>query len=64
MGSKTQRQNQHAKRLYSKIRRFEKKGRSTEGLEKELGYMMGEKRPAHKTGRDADARLKKWFERS
>ncbi len=64
MGSKAQRQNQHLKMLEGKIRKFEKKGLSTEGLEKELGYMMGEKRPAHKTGRDADARLRKWSERS
>jgi hypothetical protein len=64
MGSKAQRQNQHVKRLEGKIRKFEKKGWSTDGLEKELGYMMGEKRPEHKTGRDADVRLKKWHERS
>ncbi len=60
-GSKPQRQNQHAKRLQSKIKRFKKRGKSTEGLEKELGYMMGEERPAFKTGRDADPRLKKSY---
>ena len=59
MGTKAQRQNQHTKRLESKIRRFKKKGKSTEGLEKELGYMMGEDRPEFKTGRDTDQRLKK-----
>lgn len=59
MGTKAQRQNQHTKRLESKIRRFKKKGKSTEGLEKELGYMMGEDRPEFKTGRDTDPRLKK-----
>jgi hypothetical protein len=59
MGTKAQRQNQHTKRLESKIRRFKKKGKSTEGLEKELGYMMGEDRPEFKTGKDVDSRLKK-----
>ncbi len=58
-GSKSQRQNQHTKRLESKIRRFKKSGKSTVGLEKELGYMMGEDRPDFRTGRDADPRLKK-----
>jgi hypothetical protein len=61
MGSKAQRQNQHIKRLEKKIRKFEAKGWSISGLEKELGYMLGEDRPAYKTGRDADARLKKTF---
>jgi len=59
MGSKTQRQNQHVKHLEKKIRKHQKAGRCTKGLTKELGYMMGEERPAHKTGRDADPRLKK-----
>ena len=58
-GSKPQRQNQHTKRLESKIRRFKKSGKSTDGLEKELGYMLGEARPDFKTGREADPRLKK-----
>ena len=40
-GSKSQRQNQHAKRIESKIKRFKRKGKSTAGLEKELGYAMG-----------------------
>lgn len=61
MGTKAQRQNQHARRLMSKIRRFEKKGRNTAGLQKELAYCMGEtNRPEFKTGRDADPRLKKY----
>ena len=59
MGSKAQRRNQHIRRISSKIRKFEKKGKSTAGLEKELGYMLGEERPAHRTGREADPRLKK-----
>ena len=61
MGSKTERQNQYTKFLEKKIKKFKKKGKSTIGLEKELGYMLGEERPAFKTGRDADARLKKSF---
>ena len=59
MGSKAQRQNQHVKRLESKIRRWKKKGKNTEGLEKELGYCTGDDRPEFKTGRDTDPRLKK-----
>ena len=59
MGSKAQRQNQHIRRLTNKIRKFEASGKSTVKLEKELGYMMGEERPKHKTGREADARLKR-----
>ena len=62
MGSKVQRQNQHVKKLMSKIKRFEKRGKSTEGLQKELDYVMGEtKRPEFKTGREADPRLKKKY---
>ena len=61
MGSKAERQNQYTKLLEKKIKKFKKKGKSTGGLEKELGYMLGEERPAFKTGRDADARLKKSF---
>lgn len=62
MGSKPERQNQHARRLMSKIRKFEKNGKKTEGLKKELGYAMGEMdRPAFRTGRDADPRLRKKF---
>jgi hypothetical protein len=61
MGNKAQRQNQHTRRLASKIRKFEKKGKSIAGLEKELSYMLGEKRPAFKTGREADPRLKKFI---
>jgi hypothetical protein len=60
MGSKAQRQNQHVQRLNKKIRKFTKAGRSTAGLEKELNYMLGEERVKHKTGRDADPRLKRF----
>ena len=59
MGNKTQRQNQHVRRLTNKIRKFEKRGKSTVKLEKELGYMMGGERAEHKTGREADLRLKR-----
>ena len=58
MGSKSQRQNQHMKRLEKKIRQWKKKGRKTEGLEKELSYCLGEDRLAHKTGREVDPRFK------
>ena len=62
MGTKAQRQNQHVKRLMSKIRRFEKSGKNVTGLQKELSYCMGESdRPTFKTGRDADQRLKKTY---
>ena len=61
MGTKAQRQNQHMRRLMSKIRKFEKKGRNTEGLKKELKYVSGEQtRPEFKTGRETDPRLKKF----
>ncbi len=53
MGSKSQRQNQYVKRLEAKIRKFKKTGKSTAGLEKELGYMMGESRPGFTTGHAA-----------
>jgi len=43
-----------------KIKRFKARGKSTAGLEKELGYMMGDDRPTFKTGRDSDRRLKKY----
>jgi hypothetical protein len=60
MGSKAQRQNQHLHRVMAKIRKFEKKGKNTDGLQKELSYCMGDTpRPESKTGRDADPRLKK-----
>ncbi len=59
MGSKSQRQNQYVRRLEAKIKRFKKHGKNTEGLEKELGYCMGDKRPDFKTGREADPRFKK-----
>lgn len=60
-GSKSQRQNQHVKKLNSKIKKFKSRGKNTEKLEKELGYMMGDERPNFKTGRDVDPRLKKKF---
>lgn len=45
------------RKLMKKIERFKKKGISTIGLEKELGYCMGENpRPKFKTGSIADAR--------
>lgn len=59
-GSKSQRQNRHVRRLNMKIKKFSAKGKDTTGLEKELGYMMGDDRPAFKTGRDADVRLKRY----
>ena len=59
VSSKAQRQNQYVRRLEAKIKRFKKHGKNTEGLEKELGYCMGDKRPAFNTGRDADPRFKK-----
>ena len=62
MGSKSQRQNQHARQLMAKIKRFEKQNKNAEGLKKELSYVMGEStRPDFKTGRDADPRLKRSF---
>ena len=64
MGSKAQRQNQHVRRVMSKIRKFEKRGKATLKLEKELEYCLGGKeRPKHKTGRESDARLKRWFDK-
>ena len=59
MGSKVQRQNRYVRWLEAKIRRFMKNKKNTEGLEKELGYCMGDDRPEFKTGRDADPRFKK-----
>ena len=60
-GSKSQRQNKHMRRLNMKIKKFKAKGKNTDGLEKELGYTMGDDRPEFKTGRDVDPRLKKSF---
>jgi len=59
MGTKAQRQNQHVRRLESKIKKFKAKGKSVTGLERELGYMMGETRPTIKTGRACDPRFGK-----
>ena len=62
MGSKAQRQNQHMKRLMAKIKKFKKKNKSVENLERELSYVVGDaKRPSFKTGRDADPRLRKRY---
>jgi len=64
MGSKLQRQNQHVKRLESKIRRWKKKNKNTDGLEKELDYCTGgTDRPEFATGRDCDPRLKKHYKK-
>ena len=54
MGSKLQRQNQHQRNLKKKIRKFEKKGLSISGLQKELAYCTGElDRQAFTTGHAA-----------
>jgi hypothetical protein len=61
MGSKLQRQNQHRRRLMSKIKRWKAKEKDTTGLEKELGYSTGKlDRPTCRSGRDTDPRLKRW----
>ena len=60
MGSKLQRQNQHIRRLTSKIKRHKKRGWSTEKMEKELSYCTGDSdRPSFNTGAIADARNKR-----
>ena len=63
MGNKLERQNQHQRRLKSKIKRFEKRGWSTDGLKKELAYSTGEAdRPEFATGRTAgDAKAQEKF---
>jgi len=61
-GSKSQRQNQHTKKLISKIKKFNSKGKSVSGLEKELGYMMGEERPKFATGQGVGVGKKKYGE--
>ena len=54
MGSKLQRQNQHKRNLKKKIKKFEKKGWNTAGLQKELAYCTGElDRQAFTTGHAA-----------
>lgn len=61
MGTKAERQNQHMRRIMAKIRKFEKKGKNTDGLQKELSYCTGKvPRPEFKTGCKADPRLKKY----
>lgn len=60
MGSKAQRQGQHVKRLQSKIKKFTKKNKNVDGLQKELEYASGKNpRPAFKTGKEVDPRVKK-----
>jgi len=61
MGSKSERQNKHVKCLERKIRQFSKRGKSVSGLEKELGFMSGEDRPAFKTGKEVDPKYKKSY---
>ena len=62
MGSKAQRQNQHARRLMKKIEKFKKKNLKTEALEKELAYTLGDKeRPSFATGQNVDPRHKKRY---
>jgi|TARA_Y100000310_G_scaffold229121_1_gene231464 hypothetical protein len=61
MGSKSERQNQHVKRIEKKIRQFKKVGKSVFGLEKELGFMSGEDRPAFKSGREVNPKYKKSY---
>ena len=54
MGNKLERQNKHQRNLKKKIRKFERKGWSTEGLNKELSYSTGEiARPEFTTGHAA-----------
>ena len=57
---KAHRQNRYTKWLEAKIRKFEKRGKSTEGLKKELGYMTGDPRPTFKTGSEASPGKKKY----
>ena len=60
MGSKLQRQNKHQRRLMAKINRWNAKGKVTTKLEKELSYNTGEtERPAFRSGRASDPRLKR-----
>ena len=65
MGSKAQRQNQHLRRLMMKKKRHEKRGWNTDGLDREIAYVSGDKeRPAFKTGRVADNRMKRYTSES
>ena len=60
MGSKLQRQNQHVRRLTSKIKRHKKRGWNTDKMEKELSYCTGKTdRPSFNTGAIADSRNKR-----
>ena len=54
MGSKLERQNQYQRSLKKKIRKFEKRGWSTDGLKKELSFCDGSSpRPDFATGHAA-----------
>jgi hypothetical protein len=60
-GTKFQRQNQQQRLLMMKIARHTKRGWNVAGLEKELAFSLGDKkRPAFRTGRDADKRFQRW----
>ena len=58
MGNKLAKQNRYQKRLKSKIKRFENRGWSTEGLKKELAYSTGESERASFTTGHAAGDLK------
>jgi hypothetical protein len=61
-GSKSQRQNQHQRRLMQKIARHTKRGWKTEGLERELAFSLGDsKRPSFNSGRAADQRFQRRY---
>ena len=66
MGTKMQRQNQYQRNLKKKIKKFEKKGWSTDGLKKELSYCTGDSpRPEFATGHSAgDVKAQEKFEGS
>jgi hypothetical protein len=60
MGSKVQRQNQYLRRLEMKRARHERRGLKTDGLDREIAFLTGDKeRPKMKTGREADPRFKR-----
>lgn len=60
MGSKVQRQNQYLRRLMMKRARHERRGLKTDGLDRQIAFMTGDKeRPKMKTGREADPRFKR-----
>ncbi len=60
MATKKGRQNRHKRRLMYKIRKFEKAGKKTEGLQKALDIAEGKvQNSGFKTGQAADPRFKK-----